>query len=308
MITLWVRRAAIAWAALSAFTPGMAPAASAAAEPEWVSLFDGQSLDGWTAKIRGRELGDNFADTFRVRDGLLVVSYDGYEQFDNQFGHLFYQTPYAYYRLRLEYRFVGEQAPGGPGDWAVRNSGVMVHSQPPETMTLDQPFPVSIEAQFLGGLSDGQPRPTANVCTPGTEIVVDQALYPEHCLNADAPTIDGDAWVTVEVEVLGGARIRHFVDGEEVISYALPQLGGWGGETLDPARRGELLNSGYLTLQSESHPIEFRRIEILDLEGCLDPAASNYQAHVVRARPGACRYPDTSDATPASAASTERNP
>ncbi len=306
MITPWVRRAAIAWVVLSA----MAPAAVAAEDAEWVSLFDGESLAGWTAKIRGHELGDNFADTFRVRDGLLVVSYDGYDEFDNQFGHLFYQTPYAYYRLRIEYRFVGEQAPGGPGDWALRNSGVMVHSQAPETMTLDQAFPVSIEAQFLGGLGDGQPRPTANVCTPGTEIVVDEGLYPEHCLNADAPTIDGDAWVTVEVEVLGGARIRHFVDGEEVIRYALPQLGGWGGETLDPARRGELLGSGYLALQSESHPIEFRRVEILDLEGCLDPEASNYQDYVVRARPGACRYADAAEAPspPTISASTERDP
>lgn len=304
MTTVWRFCASLA-AALSAGALA-AQAASAADAGEWQPLFDGESLAGWTPKITGYELGDNFADTFQVRDGKLVVSYDDYESFDNRFGHLFYEAPFSHYRLRIEYRFTGEQAPGGPGDWAVRNSGVMVHALAPETMTVDQAFPVSIEAQFLGGLSDGQPRPTANVCTPGTEIVFEGRLHPEHCLPAPAPTIDGDEWVTVEVEVLGDGQISHFVDGERVLTYALPQLGGWGAETLDPARRGEPLESGWIALQSESHPIEFRRVELMNLEGCLDPAAANYRPEVVRARPGACTYPDEGDAP--SSRAEERQP
>lgn len=255
----------------------------------WISLFNGRDLAGWTPKITGHPLGENYADTFRVRDGRLVVSYDGYRRFENRFGHLFYETSYSYYRLRVEYRFLGEQAPAGPGDWAVRNSGVMLHAQPPDTMTLHQSFPLSVEAQFLGGLGDGQPRPTANVCTPGTEVVFGGRLHPEHCLNASAPTIDGDAWVTVEVEVLGAGQVTHMVNGETVLVYALPQIGGPGAESL-ARRRGELLEGGYLALQSESHPIEFRRVELLDLEGCLDPASSSYRPYFVKSRPEACAY------------------
>lgn len=266
------------------------PMAAAQQGEEWIQLFDGRSLDGWTPKITGHPLGENYADTFRVEDGRLVVSYDGYRSFDDRFGHLFYRTPFSYYRLRVEYRFVGDQAPDAPG-WALRNSGVMIHAQPPETMTLSQRFPVSIEAQFLGGLGDGRARPTANVCTPGTHIVHDGRLHPEHCLNSASATFDGDGWVTVELEVLGAAQIRHRVNGEPVLGYALPQIGGPGTETLQP-RAGELLEGGHLALQSESHPIEFRRVELLDLEGCMDPASSSYRPYFVKSRPEECAYPD----------------
>lgn len=267
-----------------------APVVRAAVDGEaWITLFNGKDLTGWTPKITGHALGDNYAKTFRVEDGRLVVSYDGYERFGNRFGHLFYDMPYSYYRLRIEYRFVGEQAPGGPGDWAVRNSGVMVHAQAPQTMTLEQTFPLSVEAQFLGGLSDGRSRPTANVCTPATDIVYAGRLHPEHCLNSTSPTFDGDAWVTVEMEVLGAGQITHKVNGETVLTYALPQVGGPGA---DPAgeRRGELLEGGYLALQSESHPVEFRRVELLDLEGCLDPEAVSYRSYFVKSRPEDCAY------------------
>ena len=85
------------------------------AEGPWKSLFNGKDLVGWTPKIAGHPLGENYKDTFRVKDGLLTVSYDQYERFDNAFGHLFYKAPFSHYRIHLEYRFVGEQAAGGPG-------------------------------------------------------------------------------------------------------------------------------------------------------------------------------------------------
>lgn len=263
------------------------------ANEAWIQLFNGRDLSGWTPKLSHHELGDNFAQTFRVEDGLLKVRYDRYpDGFKTRFGHLFYAKPYSFYRLVIEYRFVGEQAAQGPGAWANRNSGIMVHSQAPETMAKEQDFPISIEAQLLGGLSDGKARPTANMCSPGTEVVYNGAVYPKHCLDSAAKTYDGDQWVRMEIVVLGDASITHIVNGEKVLEYSLPQIGGGVVANFDPKakRDGELLGGGYIALQSESGPLDVRKIELLDLTGCIDPKASNYRKYYVRSDPKSCKY------------------
>ena len=259
-------------------------------QEEWLPLFNGKNLDGWTPKIKGHPLGDNFANTFRVEDGILKVSYDQYTAFDNQFGHLFYERPLSYYRLRTTYRFTGEQAPGGPG-WALRNSGIMIYGQTAESMGLDQDFPISIEVQTLGGTGDG-PRPTANLCTPGTHVVMDGQLFTDHCVSSSSKTYDGDQWVTVEVLALGDSLIQHFVEGELVLSYSKPQIGGGVVNGFDPAAKpdGTMLTGGAISLQSESHPVEFRTVELLNLEGCMDPKAKNYKSYYVKHRAEDCRY------------------
>lgn len=264
----------------------------AAQREDWIALFNGRDLSGWTPKITHHDLGDNFANTFRVEDGLLKVRYDGYTKFDGQFGHLFYKDPFSYYRLVVEYRFVGEQAPEGPGAWALRNSGAMLHCQDPKSMGRDQDFPISIEAQMLGGLSNGKERPTMNMCSPGTEIVYQGRIYPEHCLDSSSPTLNGDQWVNVEMVVLGSAQITHFVNGKQVLQYNLPQIGGGVVNHFDPAAKpdGQLLDHGWISLQSESHPIDFRKVELLPLIGCTDPKATNYKTYYVRADPAACTY------------------
>jgi hypothetical protein len=257
---------------------------------DWVQLFNGKDLDGWTVKIAGHELGDNYGNTFRVRDGLLAVSYDQYTTFGDRFGHLFHRGTYSYYRIAVEYRFVGEQARGGPA-WALRNSGIMVHGQRPETIRRDQDFPISIEVQLLGGGEAGE-RTTANLCTPGTNVVIGGALFTTHCLNSQSKTYRGEQWVRVEAEVLGAGRITHFVNGEPVLSYEAPQIGGGNVINYDPAAKkdGSLLTEGSISLQSESHPVEFRKVELLNLVGCMDPKAKNYRAYFVRADEGSCRY------------------
>ncbi len=261
-------------------------------DEEWIALFNGHDLTGWTPKLTHHKLGDNYANTFRVTDGALQVSYDGYKAFEGQFGHLFYEKPFSYYRLAIEYRFIGEQAPQGPGAWALRNSGVMVHSQDPRTMTVAQNFPISIEAQFLGGLSDGKARPTLNVCTPGTEVIHDGALLPTHCLNSASATYDGDQWVRAELLVLGSERIAHIIDGKTVLEYSKPRYGGGAVNEFEPAAKpdGELIEGGYIALQSESHPIEFRKVELLNLAGCMDRKASNYKSYYVKSVPAQCAY------------------
>lgn len=256
----------------------------------WERMFNGKDLSGWTPKITHYAAGDNFGNTFRVEHRKLVVNYDAYEQFDGRFGHLFYDKPYGYYRMRVTYRFVGQQVPGGP-EWALRNSGVMIHGQTPQSMGKDQDFPVSIEVQFLGGDGTG-PRPTCNLCTPGTHVEMDGTLFTPHCVNSNSKTYDGDQWVTAEILVLGDSLIRHFVNGEEVISYQKPQLGGGSVSGLEVSlgTDGTLLTGGTISLQSESFPIEFKDIEILNLEGCMDPKARNYKSYYVHSKPSDCRY------------------
>jgi hypothetical protein len=232
---------------------------------KWKQLFNGKNLKGWEVKISGHELNDNFANTFRVKDGLLQVNYDGYDNFNDQFGHIFYKKPYSYYLLAVEYRFVGNQVKGG-AEWAYKNSGIMIHCQPPSTMLKAQDFPISIEVQLLGGDS-GKTRPTCNLCTPGTNVVKDGKLFTDHCTNSSSPTFVGDQWVRAEVLVLGDSIIKHIVNGDTVLQYSKPQMGGGVVSNYDPAikKDGMILSSGYISLQSESHPVEFRKVEIMDL-------------------------------------------
>ncbi|HHU13560.1 MAG: DUF1080 domain-containing protein [Kiritimatiellae bacterium] len=245
-----------------------AAACCASANDGWTPLFNGKDLDGWTPKIKGYPAGENFANTFRVEDGLIKVRYDEYGgAFKNRFGHLFYKTPFTNYILRIEYRFVGEQLPDGPG-WAKRNSGVMVHGQSPESMRKDQDFPVSIEVQFLGGLGSGN-RTTANLCTPGTNVERDGALYTPHGLSSTSKTYHGDQWVTVEVEARGSQTIIHRIDGVTVLQYDKPQYDPKDGDAkrLIEANGGNvLIEGGSISLQSESHPVDFRKVEIKPLK------------------------------------------
>lgn len=228
---------------------------------EWKPLFNGKNLDGWTPKIKGYEYGDNFGDTFRVEDGVLKVSYEKYKDFEKRYGHLFYKDRFSHYRLRVEYRFVGDQCKGGEG-WATRNSGVMFHCQDPKSMGKDQDFPVSIEAQFLGGLGKGN-RPTNNLCSPGTNVVLNGKLFTTHCTNSRSKTYHGDVWVTAEIEVNGSEKVKHFVEGELVLEYEQPQLDPRDADAKKLIKDGKLLlEDGYISLQSESHPIEFRKVEI----------------------------------------------
>jgi hypothetical protein len=256
---------------------------------EWLQLFNGRDLTGWTPKFSKHPLGENIHNTFRVEDGLLKVRYDGWTKFDGEFGHMFYREPFSHYVIAAEYRFVGDQVAAGPA-WAMRNNGLMLHSPDPKTMLLAQDFPISIEVQLLGGLGTG-PRTTANLCTPGSNVVVDGKLHTAHCTNSSSPTFDGDQWVRVEVEVLGDERVRHIVDGRTVLEYTKPQMGGGAVAPVDPAIKvdGTPMTSGFISIQAETAPTDFRKIELLNLEGCMDRAASNFKSYYVKSSPTACR-------------------
>lgn len=258
---------AIAAAFLIAYTPSPANAADNFPAGEWVSMFNGKDLTGWTPKIRYSKFGENTGNTFRVADGMLSVRYDEYEEFGQKFGHLFFEKPFSNYRMRVEYRFVGDQCKGGPG-WATRNSGVMVHGQDPKTMAKDQDFPVSIEVQLLAGNGKDK-RTTSNLCTPGTNVVMAKKLKKQHCISSTSKTHHLDEWVTAEIEVRGNKVIRHILDGDVVLEYNEPQLDDRdaSAKPLIKAAGGKIaLEGGTISIQSESHPCDFRKIEIMVLD------------------------------------------
>lgn len=257
---------------VAALVVGVGAGCAAAPEaPEgggWAPLFDGRSLDGWTPKIRGHAPGDNYRNTFRAENGAIRVSYEDYDTFGERFGHLFYKTPFEAYRLRLEYRFYAPPPADTPG-WARYNSGVMIHSQPPESMAEGDAFPVSVEAQLIGPGSAAAVT-NGNVCTPGTHIVMGGRLVTQHCINSAFPAPPNGEWHAFEIEVSPQGVITHRVNGEVVMTYSGVQLDPDGGmansRPLVEAVGGRLeLGGGYISLQSEGSPIEFRNIEILEL-------------------------------------------
>ncbi len=242
--------------------------ATAVDEAKWIPLFNGKDLTGWTIKIAKRPLGENFANTFRVEDGILKVSYDGYDKFDQQYGHLFTNNAYSHYILRMEYRFAGKMMPDAPS-YVNLNSGVMLHAQPPQSMRFDQGFPASLEMQFLADEGKGE-RSTANLCTPGTHVEMGGQLITKHIVKSNAPTFPPEEWVRVEVEVRGNDEIIHRINGLEVLRYQRPQLDPKNNNApatdLLEAGGNLMLSYGHIALQAEGQPVWFRKIELMSLE------------------------------------------
>ncbi len=232
---------------------------------EWQTIFNGRNLDGWRIKISHHPLDENYRNTFRVEDGKLIVSYNEYDEFNGQFGHIFYDEKLSHFKLRLQYRFVGEQLAGAP-EWGYKNSGIKFHAPPPEEIPVDMELLVAIEAQLLGG-NGKDDRPTGNVCTAGTHIEMDGELRTQHCINSSSHTFHGEEWVTAEIEVHGNDRVIHRINGKEVLSYEHPQLDDSDeyAQKLMAAGMPRMLSEGYIALQAESHPVEFRSIQLMRL-------------------------------------------
>jgi hypothetical protein len=268
---------------------------------EWSSLFNGKDLSGWDIKIKDHALGENYKNTFRVEDSMLRVSYSGYEKFDNQFGHLYSQQPYSYYKLKLQYRFVGDHVADAPV-WADRNSGVMLHSQSAKSMELHQDFPVSLEFQFLCG-NGKDTIATGSVCTPGTYITYNGKVYTGHIMKSNSKTYLKNEWINAEAEVYGDSLVRHIINGDTVLTYTKPMIGeGFVNSTLSWTqasitdsmlwinKANTPLKEGYIALQAESQPVDFRKIELLNLVGCTDPKAKNYKDYYIKSDNSQCKY------------------
>lgn len=240
--------------------------AAAADAEQWRELFNGKDLSGWTIKIATRPLNENYADTFRVQDGVIKVSYDGYEKFDKRFGHLYTSQPYSKYILRLEYRITGKGSADAP-HWAKLNSGVMIHSQSPLSMRLEQAFPVSMEFQFLAvGATAG--TQTGNAVTPGTNLELNGKVLTDHIIESKSKLFPLDEWVTAEIEVRGNEEVVQRINGAEVLRYQHPQLDPRDADAQRLLAAGAplQLSFGHIALQAEGQPIWFRNIRIRQLE------------------------------------------
>ncbi|MCK5440472.1 MAG: DUF1080 domain-containing protein [Maribacter sp.] len=257
---------------------------------EWIQLFNGKDLTDWTPKVKGYAFGENHNNTFKVTNGNLRVSYQEYDSFDSKFGHLFYKTKFSHYRLKAQYRMVGEQVNGGPG-WAFANNGFMLHCQDPKTMSLNQDFPMSMEFQLLAGSGQGE-RPTGNLCTPGCHVHIDGQLIKEHCIpKTKGATYPREKWVNVEAVVLGDSIVHQIVEGDTVMTYTKPIIGGFlAGLDKELFKDGTPMTEGYIAIQGESHDAEFKDIQVLDLCGCTDKKAKNYKSYYTSHKQEDCVY------------------
>ncbi len=268
---------------------------------EWQPLFNGTDLSGWDIKIAGQPLNENYKNTFRVDSGIVRVKYDEYDSFRGKFGHLYYNQSLSYYKLRFQYRFVGNQIPGAPG-WGALNSGVMIHSQSAASVELNQDFPVSLEAQLLASPA-GQAWTTGNICTPGTVVHMGDSLRTEHCISSVSKSYPAGRWVNAVIEVYGDSLVRHIIEEDTVLTYTRPMIGGgfvsqqhdWKAAGIDNAqywleRDNTPLNEGHIALQAESQPVDFRNMELLNLVGCTDPKSKSYRPWFIKSDNNSCSY------------------
>lgn len=275
-------------------------AAGARAEDSaWVQLFNGKDLKDWDIKFTKHPLNDNFNNTFKVVDGVLSVDYSGWGAFNQEFGHAANKTrAWSYYLLRAEYRVGEKQVNGGPA-WALQNNGLMLHSQSMASMTLNQDFPVSMETQLLGASNMGADNNSSmNLCTPGTGFYTTAtggSVNPAHCYSANTATRPKPGeWTWVSASVMGDSIIRHYLGasptGTPVLTYYRPVYlsGGISSPPSNLPANGTRLQEGYIAIQAETHPYDFRKIEVLDLEGCMDKSKAAYRSYFVKSKPGAC--------------------
>ena len=95
-----------------------------------------------------------------------------------------------------------------------------------------------------------------------------------------------------ELIVLGDSLVTHIINGEEVLRYSKPQIGGGVANRYDPNIKidGTALTSGFIALQSEGQPIDFRKVEIKNLKGCMNPKAKNYRAYFIENESESCKF------------------
>ena len=282
-----------AWAASAAIFGGLcfhAPRAQTPADTAWINLI--QNFSDWDLKLRYQNLNVNWNNTFQMVGGVLTVDYSNYVDFTNEpFGHACYKVrPFSYYYLRAEYQVWGNQVPLGPG-WALQNNGFMLHSQSMASMGLNQDFPMSLEAQLLG---PGNGSSTMNLCTPGSAFYTTATggtVNLNHCINATSQprAAVNTGWQPVSALVLADSVVRHYVNNVLVLTYyrTVQYQGNVSGNTITITNNAPL-NQGYITIQAESHPYRFRRIDVVNLMGCMTVGNANYKSYLIKHDPNAC--------------------
>ena len=81
-------------------------------------------------------------------------------------------------------------------------------------MGRDQDFPLSIEVQLPGG-NGRRERPTLNLCTPGTHMVMRGRLVTQHRTPSRSKTCHGDQWVRSYIVKAEPAACRAAAEGRQ---------------------------------------------------------------------------------------------
>jgi hypothetical protein len=263
------------------------------ADTVWTQLFNGTDFKDWDIKTMGLALNQDPKNTYRIVDSAIEVNYSNYTDWSGEpWSHIGYKVrPFSYYVVRLEYQFFGNQVGGAPG-YANENSGIMLHSQSLASMALNQNWPISLEDQLLGPKSTQGPG-SGNLCTPGTAVEYPKGQFNDnHCINAVANTkASAPAWVKASAIVLGDSMVVQLIENKPVLTYYRPmeQQGIVTGNTTRAIINRKPLGSGYILLQAESSPIRFRRIQLANLEGCMDKASPNYKSYYVKNDAADCK-------------------
>ncbi|MEE2924075.1 MAG: DUF1080 domain-containing protein [bacterium] len=250
---------------------------SAVPTSAWQQLFNGKNLNGWNFHFSGYDYNENPFNTLKVADGLLKVDYSGYKGWNGEFGHFARDEVYSHFLFAVEYRFVGEQTLGAPG-WAFRNNGIMFHSESMSGMKKNQDFPVSVEAQLLQRGTEDQPTSVINLCNGASKTTAQEK---PNCSKEEAAVVIAhkNAWVRAEVLVLGDSLAKFMLNGDTLGVFT----------NFKYAETGKPIKEGRIALQAESHNTQFRKIEIVNLAGCMDPANSNYKPYFFKNDPDSCK-------------------
>ena len=110
----------------------------------------------------------------------------------------------------------------------------------------------------------------------------------------------------IEAIILGNESILHIVENDTVLKYTRPEIDSsflskdYNGKDWDNFgvtnkeiwldKAGKPIREGYIALQAESHPIDFKNIELLDLCGCMDKKAKNYKSYFIKNNSKKCIY------------------
>lgn len=223
----------------------------------WVNLFNGKDLTGWVPLIHKSKVGENYMDTFRADsvNKVIRIAYDKYpnQSFDGRIGNLYYNKRLTNYRVRVTYRFIEPQAKN-PVSWGRNNSALMIFAVDPYTITGDPQLPPMIELQLLGSPSAGGTT-SPNYCDLGGMSMQQHSARCGNNGSGKAPN-PANQWTTVEAEV-------HVTGVTKV--FQLPDTTNPAQTMSGPRYMNQAVTGGFVALQSESQPIEFKDILLKEL-------------------------------------------
>jgi hypothetical protein len=213
-------------------------------------LFNGRDLSGWCVALEGRRPGEDPNGVFRVSDGVMRVS-------GEETGGIVSEKSYRDYVLRVEYRWVGKSVGSRLGMAA--DTGVLYHSQG-EMFAWNGLWMRSFECNILRGrtgdfiIVSDKGAPVRYAATVEGRVVADEANISNWfrlgswANTEDTPDVFPERrygeWNRLEI-VCDGSRVEHWLN--DVLVFEA--------ENLTPSQ-------GRIQIQSEGHPVEFRRIDL----------------------------------------------